>query len=496
MKKKLLNLFLILFFLQPMGVRAEFDDLGTNARTMAMGGAATAIADNGRSTAVNPAGLGFLRRAELSSDYGRPFLNLDDNSNLTLNHFIIAVPLSLIDLKRESEPSSQLDIPLPTLNMSREPTTQGPTVSLPHVAREKFSGGRINLVNRTNKGALALFYRKFGLSNALEETTLGLGWGKSFGRRWNGGINIKRMEESYNHDEYTRVDPVFGYGSKGSLSVTSFDVGIIYALLPRVLLGLSVLDLFEPNVGLQQNESLDRTFKLGMGYKKDDLVAAMDGTKKGKDWMIGSGFEKRFKEELFAVRSGFQFGSGSLLNLNLGCGVKLGQIFLDYAFQYPISNIDGTAGSHRASFLFKFGQPLLGEVEMGSLEEAYLRLQKEVLGIKAELKEMEEHRHSLERILIEETADRIKERINQDLESGLKQPKEPNIIRESNKNDLSNDFKALTHRVKKGDTLQSLAKEYLGDKKKWQVIHKYNKDKIIRGKPILGTNLVIPLKKD
>ena len=48
------------------------------------------------------------------------------------------------------------------------------------------------------------------------------------------------------------------------------------------------------------------------------------------------------------------------------------------------------------------------------------------------------------------------------------------------------------HKVVKGDTLRNLAETYYGDPNKWEVIYEANENRITRGTPKEGEELLIP----
>ena len=55
---------------------------GISPRADALGGAYTAIADDGATYFYNPAGLGFLAERELSLQYSRLYIGLTDESKI------------------------------------------------------------------------------------------------------------------------------------------------------------------------------------------------------------------------------------------------------------------------------------------------------------------------------------------------------------------------------------------------------------------------------
>lgn len=478
-------------FLVSSTVWGDFEDLGSSARTISMGGAAVAIADDSQNVFINPAGLGFLRRSELSSDYGRLFMGLEDNSDFALHHFAVGIPL----VKRQRQSLAEHIGYLPTpITLPNVQISTGTSIFKGQDIDEKENlqailSGKKQITKLSRRGAMAIFYRKFSLSDAYEESTLGLGWGRAISQKWNVGLSIKQLEEKYAQDQYTQMDPVFNYGGNGSVSALSFDMGTIVNIYPKVFMGLSILDLLEPDVGLKEAQKIPRTIKLGLGYRNPRLLGAFDWTKRDNQWTMGSGIERYLKNQRVALRAGFMFGSGNLLNLNMGGGVLLNKIRLDYAFQYPLNGILETFGTHRFSLIFKFGQPAADMAEPGSLEQAYLKIRDELVAAQEKLTNLTDHRNSLEKVLVEEATQRIQERI--EAERRIARERQAAAARKAAAGKKKPKFKK--HKVRKGDTLQSLANQYYGDRSEWRLIYDANKSVMGRGGALKkGITVIIP----
>ncbi len=464
---------------------ADFEDLGVHARAIAMGGAMTALADDAQSAPLNPAGLGYLRRAELGSDYGRLMMGLEDDSSLSVGYLSLGIPLSRhkrVTIEKVVAPSGSN----PTSDWGID------------LASGSAPGGGILKDKKTisvlsKMGALGLYYKKFSLSGVYEESTFGLAWGKSISRRWCVGLGLKSLGEKYSQDDYTRVDPIFSSGGKESVSAISADIGVIFNLIPRVFLGYSALDLNQPDVGLSEKQSLPRTQKLGLGYRHGSLQSGLDYTQRAGMWTVGSGLEKFIKGDRVALRGGILFGKGSLSDLTAGLGFKIGQARLDYSVEYPLSGVEKVVGNHRVSIIFKFGEPQPEEAEPGSLEQAYLMTRDRLLEVENKLVEVEENRNTLEKVLVEESTQRIQERI----ESARALARSRSMAKENEsgpkRKTADSEVKVRTHRVERGDTLQSLAEKFYGDRSLWRIIYEENKDLVGRGGAVKsGLLLVIP----
>lgn len=72
---------------------ANFLEIGVNARALAMGGAFSAVADDGSSFYWNPAGLSYLKRVQISGMYAQQFGSIKDPMG-SYHHLGIALPLT------------------------------------------------------------------------------------------------------------------------------------------------------------------------------------------------------------------------------------------------------------------------------------------------------------------------------------------------------------------------------------------------------------------
>ncbi len=427
-------LFSILYCLFSVGY-ADFADLGVGARQQGLGNAFVGISDDVSSIYYNPAGLGFLRRGEFIADYSRLYIGLDDESNLNNGFLGVVYPL-------------------------------------------KF---------RKNYGAVGIGLLNFSFSGVYQENSFYISYGKKVLNKLSLGGNIKFLSESYTQDDYTKIDPVFEYGKKSSLQTFGMDIGGIYNFLPRFFYGFTFININQPDIGLRKSEKLPIIFKMGVGYKEKDLNVGFDFILRDKDNIISFGFERWFFKHQFGVRTGFEFGSREYRKLAVGSSYDSGTIRIDYAFSLPLVGIKDTYGIHRISVGYKFGRIPEDELEPGSLEEAFYRLQQEAKQLKETLRKTESEKAKLEKVLIDEAIIRAKERIK---EIKTEPVKELPVRRVEEPKDVQT---IRYHTVKENDTLQALAQKYYGDSNKWIEIFNSNKDKVGRGGSLtVGQVLVIP----
>jgi len=226
---------------------------------------------------------------------------------------------------------------------------------------------------------------------------------------------------------------------------------------------------------------------VGLGWRQKDIKWDVDGICRGSSWYGAAGVEKWFKN-FVGIRTGLTLGGRNFAGASAGFSVNLSAVRFDYACQLPLTGIRDTAGSHRISFIYRFGRTLREELEPGSLEYYYAQLQDEISSLKDTLAETEAEKKKLEEVLIDEATSRIRERIK----AAKAEVREPRSATPSVSPDARGN-KEISHLVQRGETLQSIAQRYYHDEKYWNEIYQLNKESVGRGgvlKP--GQVLIIP----
>jgi hypothetical protein len=144
---------------------------------------------------------------------------------------------------------------------------------------------------------------------------------------------------------------------RSSASALGLDLGISYAIKPRITFGASIRNLGTKPKFEQKKYDLPRELRLGLSYrtqpgtKLGGLVLASDfvqtkwGDKKSK---LNLGGEYTY-QNLFAFRLGYGIGYDSR-NISLGGGIAYKSYFFDYAFVPAKNNLSDT---HRFTFRVK-----------------------------------------------------------------------------------------------------------------------------------------------
>ena len=307
MKTKMMNrlpITIIVFLFITFPTQAYFRDIGVGVRPMGMGGAYTAVADDGNAAMWNSAGLAQIKKQE--------------------------VMLAYTALYAELEPS------------------------LYNSENDRLGYHFVSYICPLKSGSIGFSWNAFQ-SYFYDENTLCL----SYGRRliWNlyTGINIKRTGWSVEGNEYTKLDndiPDDGVSRNGF----TFDLAFLLKRGNNFSLGFSAENLLPVDVGLNTNETIPLNLRTGVAYKVNlpkkldiKLLTLLDTTyrKRNSAMDVRIGAESWFLHETACLRVGLNSTSvTSGLSYCIPIS-KLG-IRVDYAFIYPFS-IQETYGSHYVS---------------------------------------------------------------------------------------------------------------------------------------------------
>lgn len=454
-----------------------FNDFGVGAKTIGLGSVYTAVGDDIYAAFYNPAGLSYLKRGQLATEYGKLHLNLSDDSNLYNGFIGVGYPF----IREEIVEKKVL-----------EETTQQLAESTTTVTEKPF---RVETsITRTLSSAFMVGYKTYSLMDVYSENTLLLTYSRFFGRNISVGVTLKSLSDRFTIDEYLKKSEVFDYGQKVTKTVYTFDIGAMVNPIPHFYLGISALNINEPDMGYLKEDRVPSFYKIGLGMRKKDSKFGLDVTLTNKNTEISFGTEKSVGN--FDIRGGLSYTHksrySSVSEIAAGFSVHpTHSISIDYAINYPVAYLKNTYGSHWLSFTFKFGKIPSEELEPGSLERAYKKLEEEKTNLENKLAAVEREKRKLEEILIEEATTRIRERIKQ-----AKEVPPPEKVVEPSKVEVvpaKTVTATRTHLVRKGDTLQSLAEKYYNDPKLWIEIYNANKEYIGRGGALkVNQVLVIP----
>lgn len=457
--KIVLKITLIFIMLSRAGIGwGDFDDTGLGARAIGLGGAYTALADDIYALYYNPAGLAALSKAQCAAEYGKLYMGLDDDSNLSRSFLGYGHPLHIPKDKKRFWKKKTADLG-----------------DLPY----------------TDYGTIAAGVVSFTLSGEYEERALYVGYGRHIIEGLSAGLNIKNLYEQYTIDDYLRIDPVFDYGNQDSLQTISFDFGLLYRINHLFSLGLAIWDINQPDVGLKSVNRLKRQFRWGGCYRSGRFSAVIDLVKKRNDTSVRLGAEQWVFKRILGIRAGYSQGSRDLKNYSAGMSVNLYDVEIGYAFLFPLSGLKEVSGSHRMSCIFKFGQePRLNRHD--NVGEAFQRLQKENEDLDEKYIQLERIKDKIEEKYIEDSIRQL-----EDIDKLKKREKE--LVEELH----NRPYKVIKPKPKKwdpppeytvqeGDTLRSIAKKLYGDPLRWINLYNANRDKIKRSQVEPGQVLAVP----
>lgn len=319
---RLKMIFILSFLSSPL---FAFDEFPVGSRPAGMGEAFTAVADDVHSLYYNPAGLASLYRPEVTAYYARPFPGLSDQTKTA----------------------------------------------------QTFVGAAMPIPKDGRWGGLGVGYQEFRVDSLFKERTVTLAYGRSlFSDRLALGFGLKELDRIFGHTDDTEnafsgtdpgnrtfsEDPVFQNGHQKS--ALGIDVGALYALVPRVRLGMSLENVNRPDLGLSQADSLPMVTRVGAVYDKTYIKLSGEVSQRTSlagqsDTRLHLGGERQwgFKRfGLLSLRGGAGLGGRDYRQVNFGAGYEVSGLVLDYVFTIPLGAADDTGNEHNMSLSFKFGR--------------------------------------------------------------------------------------------------------------------------------------------
>jgi len=448
----------------------DFDYLGVGARPAALGNCYTAFSDDAYGIYYNPGAIAFAKDPQLSTEFGQLWTGLTDGSNL--------------------------------------------------------SNGYLGAIYPKNDHAYGFSIQRFSLSGSYTENTIAFAYSQKVTKNASLGVNVKQLQQAYTMDEYTRVDDAFGYGSLATKSAVGIDPGLLWQFYPDYFMGLSIINLNQPDVGLAEKESLPIILNFAAGYRynypSNDFNLGIGISQSEGDYKILSGVEKSLFNGLLALRAGFGFGTKQYSGMSFGTGFKFKQAQVDYSISLPMGGIKGTNGTHRVSLAYKFGKRT--EEDLAAQRNYQEEKEKIIQNYEGQIKQLEnkiseldaklqENQHmegalpgqntpdaesiralqmqlleTQERLKLQKMQQAVKEKPKaKPVETPVEYQEAPSVPAVFQKEPV-----VKIHTVKEGESLPSIAQKYYNDSSQWKKIYEANKSKIQRGQVTSGQVLVIP----
>ncbi len=297
----------------PHPSEAAFRDDFLGARSVAMGGACTALADDADSILVNPAGLGMIKGHQVVATAAALYMGLSDDSFISQN-----------------------------------------------ILGYAYKDNRI--------GTLGAAWKRLAADNLYSENVLALSFARDF------RLYRKKSEEDRKKNfsfgvalNFMNWDSAPTVGADGRVvedltgwSGFSFDIGFVIWPSENIPVAVSLQNVNKPNIASDSSmieEELPTATRMGVAAIGETVTWAMDMVLWDGQLDLRVGLEKRYDWNL-CLRAGFSLENLAWgTNFTLGAGYKPGDsVRIDYAFVYPVNTILDTLGSHRISVVYNFGQ--------------------------------------------------------------------------------------------------------------------------------------------
>ena len=313
----LMSFFLCLVFcvlcLFPSSSEGAFRDNFLGARSVAMGGAYTALADDADGALVNPAGLSNIEGQQIIAALSALHVGLSDDSFISQN-------------------------------------------ILGYAYRQR------------RAGTLGIVWKRLAASDLYFENVLALSFSRAF------GFYLTKSEDDRGKNLFLggtlnlmSWDSAPTIGADGEVIEDlpgwrglGFDFGLTVWPSENIPVALALQNINRPDVASNVSEVEERlpiATRMGVAAIGEDITWAMDMILRDGQIDLRTGLEKRYGQN-FTIRGGFSLENLAWgTNFTLGAGYKPGEFTrIDYAFVYPVNTILSTLGSHRISVTYDFGQ--------------------------------------------------------------------------------------------------------------------------------------------
>ena len=294
---------LLMAMLAAAPLRAEFEDLGTSARIVGLGGAGVAFTDDASALFLHPAGLTRTRMQGLVAGYRRLDTGLTDGSVLWDGF-----------------------------------------AAYGHAFGPKW-------------GTLAAGWQGFGLKEAYTEQTWAFGYGRllqeKWGLIWSAGAAGLYRQKSIERDAYTDIDPLFQTNGR---TRSAFDVSAGLGVERGALhAGLMWDRILRPSLSLDPGaERLPTGVKAGVSYGAGRVRVGADLGLQGRDVTGKTGVDLALVPDRLNLRGGLGIGSRRFAQVSAGVGILVRGYRLDYAAVFPLTGLRETHYTHYVSVLVPF----------------------------------------------------------------------------------------------------------------------------------------------
>ena len=395
--------------------------------------------------------------------------------------------------------------------LNRFVLSTGYGVLLKNVVDNNLSNSVISLVYSSDKFFFGSGMQSVILENVYSENCYLLNFGtKILKKKLLVGTNFKIYQFKYMFDEYYLNDIL---AQQDLQQIYDFDFGIGINFVENMNLGFAINNLSLPSLGEQIKYRLPQKFLLSFGYLYGITLVNLDifyhQRKVENNIFSDTGYKIVLNQELLYTKNiscdvsvGVEkISNATELNLSFQTRLFSNKIWIKYIWSYPISDISGFIGNH---YFMVTLQPKTGVKKRKIVIHEQPQEIEEIVVVKPKKKRVKKIVE--EQVVVSSTPVHIPYEIKMstyqvEITQELIQPTTTEIIVSEEKG-VKKEFVYIkeepvikfpvAHKVKEGETLVSLAEKYYKNKKLWKKIYEANRDKIVKGVPIVGKILVIP----
>ena len=292
---------------------AAFRGSFLGAKSMAMGGAYTALADDVDGALVNPAGLSVIEGQQIIATMAALYVGLSDESLISHN---------ILGYGQQHE----------------------------------------------KVGAMGIVWKHFDAGGLYSEDVFAFSLAREF------SFYFRKKEENDRKNlslgatvNLLNWDSAPTVGADGRVvedlpgwSGFSFDVGLIIRPSDNISVAVALQNVNRPDIVSSDLAIVDERIPLGVGMGvaaiSEKVTWAMDIILREGQIDLRGGAERQAYDGNLLLRMGFSLENLAWgTNLSLGAGYRVqDSVRIDYAFVYPVNTILDTIGSHRVSVVYDF----------------------------------------------------------------------------------------------------------------------------------------------
>lgn len=313
------------------------------------------------------------------------------------------------------------------------------------------------------------------------------------------GTNLKWYVYKYVYDEYYHDDPI----ADNAINIYNLDFGISKRFKNNIYSGISFLNLLTNKTGDNVKYTLPKKYCLYFGYNYGVTVlnfeVSFQNIEVDKFTHASIGYRLGLNQELFYsklvsfdITAGATVGyKNTILDLSLQTRFLSNRLALKYTIVYTLADISGYVGNH---YLMLNYQPK--HIVKRKIVKREPEVIEEVVVVQPKKVQKKVVEEKVTEVIVTTPTVEIPKVVPEKIEPQekvLQQEVVQEKVKIVEKKVVVPEYKfPVAHKVKEGETLISISEKYYNDKKKWRKIYEVNKDKIIKGVPIVGEVLIIP----